>query len=129
MRLTDATDETHVIFKISQKLLRNIKHLKKTGQKLEKIERSESLSLHQTGRILIHELETTMLAADFLYVLQQTKSRLSLEYYKVLDVSSELTCITYAKQFLALSRIEKLQLLENESDNEKKVSQKTQIFW
>ena len=62
-----------------------------------------------------------ILVADFLHDLQQTTSKLSLEHYKVLtflDISSLLTCNTYAKKLLALSLNEKLQLFEDEPKNE-----------
>ena len=55
------------------------------------------------------------------YALQQTTSKLSLEYYKVLtflDISSQLTCSTYAKTILALSLNEKLHLFEDEPEKE-----------
>ena len=99
-----------------ERVLRDIKHLdrkkfEKASIILEKIEESESLSLDQTSRLMVNMSSTGILAADFLYDLQQTTSKLSLEHYKVLtflDISSQLTCNTYAKKFLALSLNEKL---------------------
>ena len=109
-----------------EQVLRDIKHLdrkkfEKASIILEKIEESESLSLDQTSRLAVNKSSTGILVADFLYDLQQTTSKLSLEHYKVLtflDISSQLTCNTYAKKFLAFSLNEKLQLFEDEPENE-----------
>ena len=109
-----------------EQVLRDIKHLdrkkfEKASIILEKIEESESLSLDQTSRLAVYKSSTGILVADFLYDLQQTASKLSLEHYKVLtflDISSQLTCNTYAKKFLALSLNRKLQLFEDEPENE-----------
>ena len=106
--------------------MRDIKHLdrkkfEKASIILEKIEESETLSLDQTSRLMVNKSSRGILVADFLYDLQQTTSKLSLEHYKVLtflDISSQLTCNTYAKKFLALSLNEKLQLFEDEPENE-----------
>ena len=111
---------------IRERVLRDIKHLdrkkfEKASIILEKIEESESLSLDQTSRLMVNKSSTGILVADFLYDLQQTTSKLPLEHYKVLtflDISSQLTCNTYAKKFLALSLNEKLQLFEDEPENE-----------
>ena len=111
---------------IKERVLRDIKHLdrkkfEKASIILEKKEESESLSLDQTSRLMVNNSGTEILVADFLYDLQQTTSKLSLEHYKVLtflDISSQLTCNTYAKKFLALSLNEKLQLFEDEPGNE-----------
>ena len=111
---------------IKERVLRDIKHLdrkkfEKASIILEKIEESESLSLDQTSRLMVNNSGTGILVADFLYDLQQTTSKLSLEHYKVLtflDISSQLTCNTYAKKFLTLSLNEKLQLFEDEPENE-----------
>ena len=70
---------------------------------------------------MVNKSSRGILVADFLYDLQQTTSKLSLEHYKVLtflDISSQSTCNTYAKKFLALSLNEKLQLFEDEPENE-----------
>ena len=70
---------------------------------------------------MVNKSSTGSLVADFLYDLQQTTSKLSLEHYKVLtflDISSQLTCYTNAKKFLAWSLNEKLQLFENDPENE-----------
>ena len=93
-----------------ERVLRDIKHLdrkkfEKASIILEKLLESESLSLDQTSRLVVNKSSTGILVADFLYDLQQTTSKLSLEHYKVLtflDISSQLTCNTYAKKFLAL---------------------------
>ena len=111
---------------IRERVLRDIKHLdrkkfEKASIILEKIEESESLSLDQTSRLVVNKSSTGILVADFLYNLQQTTSKLSLEHYQVLtflDISSQLTCNTYAKKFLALSLNEKIQLFEDEPENE-----------
>ena len=111
---------------IRERVLRDIKHLdrkkfEKASIILEKIEESETLSLAQTSRLMVNKSSTGILFADFLYDLQQTTSKLSLEHYKVLtflDISSQLTCNTYAKKFLALTPNEKLQLFEDEPENE-----------
>ena len=111
---------------IRERVLRDIKHLdrkkfEKASIILGKIEESETLSLDQTSRLMVNKSSTGILVADFLYDLQQFKSKLSLEHYKVLtflDISSQLTCNTYAKKFLALSPNEKLQLFEDEPENE-----------
>ena len=110
---------------IRERVLRD-KHLdrkefEKASIILEKIEESESLSLDQTSRLMVNKSSTGILVADFLNDLQQTTSKLSLEHYKVLtflDISSQLTCNTYAKKFLALSLNEKLELFEDEPENE-----------
>ena len=111
---------------IRERVLRDIKHIdrkkfEKASIILEKIEESETLSLDQTSRLMVNKSSTRILVADFLYDLQQTTSKLSLEHYKVLtflDMSSQLTCNTYAKKFLALSPNKKLQLFEDEPENE-----------
>ena len=114
--------DAKILNEIRERVLRDIKHLdrkkfKKSSIILEKIEESESLSLDQTSRLMVNKSSTGILVADFLYDLQQTTSKLSLEHYKVLtflDISSQLTCNTY----LALSLNEKLQLFEDEPENE-----------
>ena len=104
MRRDDKTDT-----KFSrERVLRDIKYLdrkkfEKASIILEKILESESLSLDQTSRLVVNKSSTGILVADFLYDLQQTTPKLSLEHYKVLtflDISSQLTCNTYAKNFL-----------------------------
>ena len=118
--------DTKISTEIKERVLRDIKHLdrkkfEKASIILEKIEESESLSLDQTSRLMVNKSSTGILVADFLYDLQQTTSKLSLERYKVLtflDISSQLTCNTYAKKILALSLNEKLQLFEDEPENE-----------
>ena len=122
----DGKIDTKVSTEIRERILRNIKHLdrkkfEKASVILEKTEESESLLMNQTSRLMINKSSTGILVADFLYDLQQTTSKPSLEHYKVLtflDISSQLTCETYAKKFLALSLNEKLQLFEDEPENE-----------
>ena len=105
-----------------ERVLRDIKHLdRKKFEKASIILESESLSLDQTSRLMVNKSSTGILVSDFLYDLQQTTSKLSLEHYKVLtflDISSQLTCNTYAKKFLALSLNEKIQLFEDDPENE-----------
>ena len=119
--------ETKISTEIRERVLRDIKHLdRKKFEKAsiileKKIEESESLSLDQTSRLMVNKSSSGILVADFLYDQQQTSSKLSLEHYKVLtflDISSQLTCNTYAKKFLALSLNEKLLLFEDEPENE-----------
>ena len=79
------------------------------------------MSLDSSKRLLIKGSNTEVLAATFLYNLQQTTCKLSFEQFSILallDIGSHLTCNTYAKKFLNLSSEEKLQFLEYESDKE-----------
>ena len=88
---------------------------------LDIIEESDAVSLDSSKRLLINGTNTEVLAATFLYNLQQTTCKLSFEQFSVLthlDIGSHLTCNTYAKKFLNLSSEEKLQFLEYESDKE-----------
>ena len=118
--------DTKISVEIRERVLRDIKHLdRKNFEKasiiLEKTEDSGSLSLDQTSRLMVNKSNTGILVPDFLYDLRKTTSKLSLEHYKVLtfrDISSQLTCNTYAKKFLAESLNEKLQLFEDEPENE-----------
>ena len=111
--------DTKVSTEIRERVLRDFKHLdskkfEKASIILETIEESES-------RLMVKKSSTGIFVADFLYDLQQTTSKLSLEHYEVLTflyISSHLTCNTYGKKFLALSLNEKLQLFENELENE-----------
>ena len=94
---------------------------------LDIIEESDSVSLDSSKRLLINGTNTEVLAATFLYNLQQTTCKLSFEQFSVLthlDIGSHLTCNTYAKKFLNLSSEERLQFLEYESD--KDVASKSQ---
>ena len=78
---------------------------------------------------MVKKSNTGILVADFLHNLQQTTSKLSIEHYKVLiflDISSQLTCNTYVKKFLALSLNEKLQLFEDEPENEESGNSRTE---
>ena len=111
---------------IRERVLRHIKHLdrKKFEKASIKIEKNRRVRISIAGSDIKtngNKSSTGILIADFLYDLQQTTSKLSLEHYKVLtflDISSQLTCNTYAKKFLALSLNEKLQLFEDEPENE-----------
>ena len=79
------------------------------------------MSLDSSKRLLIRGSNTDVLAATFLYNLQQTTCKLSFKHLSILallDTGSHLTCNTYAKKFLNLSSEEKLQFLEYESDKE-----------
>ena len=111
---------------IRQGVLNDIKILKwikfeRANKILEIIEESDSVSLDSSKRLLIKGSNTEVLAATFLYNLQQTTCKLSFEQFSILallDIGSDLTCNTYAKKFLNLSSEEKLQFLEYESDKE-----------
>ena len=89
--------DTKISTEIRERVLRDIKHLdrkkfEKASTILEKVEESESLSLDQTSRLVVNKSSTGILVADFLYDLQQTTSKLSLEHYKILtflDISSQ----------------------------------------
>ena len=88
---------------------------------LDVIEESDSVSLNSSKRLLINGTNTEVLAAIFLYNLQQTTCKLSFEEFSVLkhlDIGPHLTCNTYAKKFLNLSSEKRLQFLEYESDKE-----------
>ena len=94
---------------------------------LDIIEESDSVSLDSSKRLLINSTNTEVLAATFLYNIQQTTCKLSFEQFSVLthlDIGSHLTCNTYTKKFLNLSSEERLQFLEYESD--KDVASKSQ---
>ena len=122
----DEKIDTKFSTEIRERVLRDIKHLdrkkfEKASLILEKIEESGSLSLDQTSRLMVDKSSTEILVADFLYDLQQTTSKLAFDHYQVLtflDISSQLTCNTYAKKFLGLLLNEKLQLFEDEPENE-----------
>ena len=85
---------------------------------LDILEESDSVSLNSSKRFLINGTNSEVLAATFLYNLQQTTCKLSLEQFIVLthlDIGPHLTCNKYAKNFLNLSSEERLQFLEYES--------------
>ena len=100
------TRDDKIVIKVSteirEQVLRDIKRFdrkkfEKASIILEKIEESESLSLDHTSRLMVNKSSKGILVADFLYDLQQTTFKLSLELYKVLtflDISSQLTCNT-----------------------------------
>ena len=117
------TDNTSTIKKGVLNDIRILKGIKfeRANTILDIIEESDSVSLDSSKRLLINGTNTEVLAATFLYNLQQTTCKLSFEQFSVLallDIGSHLTCNTYAKKFLKLSSEERLQFLENESDKE-----------
>ena len=121
----DEKIDTKVTTEIRERVLTDIKHLEKE----RKVEESESLALDQTSRLMVNKSNTGILVADFLHNLQQTTLKLSIEHYKVLtflDISSQLTCNTYVKKFFALSLTEKLQLFEDEPENEESGNSRTE---
>ena len=82
------TRDTKISTEIRERVLRDIKDLdRKKFEKAsiisEQVEESESLSLDQTPRLVVNKSSTGILVADFLYDLQQTTSKLSLEHYKI----------------------------------------------
>ena len=122
MEKSFTTDNTSAI---RQGVLNDIRILKgikfERARILEMIEESDSVSLNSSKRLLIKGSNTEVLAATFLYNLQQTTCKRSFEQFSVLallDIGSHLTCNTYAKKFLNLSSEEKLQFLEYESDKD-----------
>ena len=117
------TDNTSTIKKGVLNDIRILKGIKfeRANTILDIIEESDSLSLDSLKRLLINGTNTEVLAATFLYNLQQTTCKLSFEQFSVLallDIGPHLTCNTYAKNFLNFSSEERLQFLEYESDNE-----------
>ena len=117
------TDNTSTIKKGVLNDIRILKGIKfeRANTILNIIEESDSVSLDSSKRLLINGTNTEVLAATFLYNLQQTTCKLSFEQFSVLthlDIGSHLTCNTYAKKFLNLSSEERLQFLEYESDKE-----------
>ena len=117
------TDNTSTIKKGVLNDIRILKGIKfeRANTILDIIEESDSVSLDSSKRLLINGTNTEVLAATFLYNLQQTTCKLSFEQFSVLthlDIGSHLTCNTYAKKFLNLSSEERLQFLEYESDKE-----------
>ena len=123
------TDNTSTIKKGVLNDIRILKGIKfeRANTILDIIEESDSVSLDSSKRLLINGTNTEVLAATFLYNLQQTTCKLSFEQFSVLthlDIGSHLTCNTYAKKFLNLSSEERLQFLEYESD--KDVASKSQ---
>ena len=88
---------------------------------LDMIEESNSVSLESSERLLVNGSNTEVLAATFLYNLNQTTCKLSFEHFSeltLLDIGPHLTCNTYAKKFLNLSSEDKVHFLEYESDKE-----------
>ena len=93
------TDNTSAI---RQGVLNDIKILKgikfeRANKILEIIEESDSVSLDSSKRLLIRGSNTDVLAATFLYNLQQTTCKLNFEHFSILallDIGSHLTCNT-----------------------------------
>ena len=117
------TDNTSTIKKGVLNDIRILKGIKfeRPNTILDIIEESDSVSLDSSKRLLINGTNTEVLAATFLYNLQQTTCKLSFEQFSALTylgIGSHLTCNTYAKKFLNLSSEERLQFLEYESDKE-----------
>ena len=116
------TDNTSTIKKGVLNDIRILKGIKfERANTILDIEESDSVSLDSSKRLLINGTNTEVLAATFLYNLQQTTCKLSFEQFSVLthlDIGSHLTCNTYAKKFLNLSSEEKLQFFEYELDKE-----------
>ena len=117
------TDNTLTIKKGMLNDIRILKGIKfeRANTILDIKEESDSVSLDSSKRLLINGTNTEVLAAAFLYNLQQTTCKLSFEQFSVLthlDIGPHLTCNTYAKKFLNLSSEERLQFLEYESDKE-----------
>ena len=101
-------------------ILKGIK-FERARKLLKIIEELDSVSLDSSKRLLIRGSNTDVVAATFLYNLQQTTCKLSFEQFSILallDIGPHLTCNTYAKNFLNLSSEEKLRFLEYESDRE-----------
>ena len=99
------TDNTSTIKKGVLNDIRILKGIKfeRANTILDKIEESDSVSLDSSKRLLINGTNTEVLAATFLYNLQQTTPKLSFEQFSVLthlDIGSHLTSNTYAKKFL-----------------------------
>ena len=123
MEKSFTTDNTSTIGKGVLNDIRILKGIKfeRARKILEIIEESDSVSLDSSKRLLIKGSNTEVLAATFLYNLQQTTCTLSFEKFSILallDIGSHLTSNTYAKKFLKLSSEEKLQFLEFEPDRE-----------
>ena len=95
------TDSTSTIGKGVLNDIRIFKGIKfETARKnLEIIEESDSVSLDSSKRLLIRGSNTDVLAATFLYNLQQTTCKLSFEQFSILallDIGPHLNCNTYA---------------------------------
>ena len=123
MEKSFARDNTSTIGKGVLNDIRILKGIKyeRARKILEIIEEKDSVSLDSSKRLLINGTNTKVLAATFLYNLQQTTCKLSFEQFSVLrhlDIGPHLTCNTYAKKLLNLSSEERLQFLEYESDKE-----------
>ena len=117
------TDNTITIRKevlIDIRVLKGIKF--ETARKiLEILEKSDSVTLDSSKRLLLNGTNTEVLAATILYNLQHTTCKLSLKHFIVLrhlDIGPHLTCNAYAKKFLNLSSEAKPQFLECESDKQ-----------
>ena len=103
MEKSFTTDNTSAI---RQGVLNDIRILKgikfERARILEIIEESDSVSLDSSKRLLIKGSNTEVLAATFLYNLQQTTCKLCFEQFSVLAllyIRSHLTCNTYSQNF------------------------------
>ena len=106
---------------------KELKKFEKTLRQLSNRKVGKTERLDSSKRLLINGTNTEVLAATFLYNLQQTTCKLFFEQFSVithLDIGSHLTCNIYAKKFLNLSSEERRQFLEYESD--KDVASKSQ---
>ena len=102
MEKSSTTDNTSTIKKGVLNEIRILKGIKfeRANTILEIIEESDSVSLDSSKRLRINGTNTEVLAATFLYNLQQTTCKLSFEQFSVLthlDIGSHLTCNAYAK--------------------------------
>ena len=102
------------------RILKEIK-LERARKILEIIEESDFVSLDSSKRLLIKCSITEVLAATYLYNLQQTTCKLSFKQFillKLLDIGPHLTCNIFAKNFLVLPSEKKQHCLEYESGKE-----------
>ena len=120
MEKSFTTDNTSTIKKGVLNDIRILQGIKfeRANTILDIIEESNSVSLNSSKRLLINGTKTEVLAATFLYILQQITCKLSFEQFSVLTHLDIGPHLTYAEKFLNLSSEERLQFLEYESDKE-----------
>ena len=104
MEKSFTTDNTPTIKKGVLNDIRILKGIKfeRANSILDIIEESDSVSVNSSKGLLINGTNTEVLAATFLYNLQQTTCKLCFEQFSVsthLDIGPHLTCNTYAKSF------------------------------
>ena len=90
---------------------------------MNKISQSRNISLNDEAEILIDERSTNIPASSFLYALQQTSPKLSLDQYEVLNslnLAPHLTCNTYAKKLIKLQKGQKLRQFPDGGASEQK---------